>query len=64
MSEARNTPGPWTFETDSAHNSAEVTVFGRVGPNRKYVCRVYGEGASSKIVSERDANLALIAAAP
>ena len=65
---AQHTPGPWQMsrqEYDNTH-STDLSIYAPVPPhnNPKSICRVYGEGGLSAIIEERDANAALIAAAP
>lgn len=60
----RHTPGPWLYRRDSKA-STDATIYALTSTgNPRYIARVYGEGVLSTRIEERDANLALIAAAP
>jgi hypothetical protein len=57
------THGPWLIS--KGHGSSDSTVYARTSSgNPRYIARVFGEGFGSRMTKERDANAALIAAAP
>ena len=58
------TPGPWIVESNQAGGiDSSVYALTPIHKNPRYICRVYGPGALSPDVAERDANARLIASA-
>ena len=59
------TPGPWKRSDNTSETlSTDDAIYHRHSSGAlKWVCRVYGEGCSSRNVQERDSNAALIAEA-
>lgn len=65
MSEIEYTPGPWWIDSDKKNSSdASIGSTNRTSGHPIWIGRVYGEGVLSGDLSKRDANAALIAAAP